>query len=257
MQIHGHTFLIAGGASGLGAATARRLIQHGGHVLIADLDESAGSQLAEDLGDHARFIAADVTDETQVASAIDAAKDLAPDGSLRAAINCAGIAIGEKLVSDDGPHRLDTFRRTVEINLIGTFNVMRLTAAAIAGTPPLEDEERGVIVNTASVAAFEGQLGQSAYAASKGAVASMTLPAARELARHGIRVVTIAPGIFDTPMLAAMPEKVRQSLQQQTVFPRRLGHAEEYAALAQQVIENPSLNGATLRLDGAIRLPPR
>ena len=256
MKIEGNTFLITGGSSGLGAGCARRLAGQGGRVLLVDLNAEAGEQLAAELGENAFFARADVTSEAEVSAAVAAAGERF--GGLHGVINCAGIAIAAKLLSRNGrPHDLGAFAKVIEVNLIGTFNVIRLAAPVMAATAPDEAGERGVIINTASVAAFDGQIGQAAYAASKGGVVSMTLPLARELARHGIRVVTIAPGIFETPMLAGLPEKARLSLEQQVPFPARLGRPDEYAMLAQQIIENPMLNGETIRLDGAIRMAPR
>jgi NAD(P)-dependent dehydrogenase (short-subunit alcohol dehydrogenase family) len=252
MQISQNTFLVTGGSSGLGAACARRFAAHGGNVVIADLNDAAGQALAQELGQTALFVHTDVTDEASVQHAIVAAHK--GFGGLHGAVQCAGIVLGERIVGKDKPHALASFAKVVGVNLIGTFNVLRLAAAAMAGNVPTAGGERGVIVNTASVAAFDGQIGQAAYAASKGGVASLTLPAARELAKHGIRVMAIAPGIFDTPMLASLPEPVRVSLGQQVPFPPRLGRPEEYAALAQHIIENEMLNGTVIRLDGAIRM---
>jgi NAD(P)-dependent dehydrogenase (short-subunit alcohol dehydrogenase family) len=242
------TFLVAGGGSGLGAATARTLEGAGAYVVVADLKGEAA-------GDNARFVETDVTEAESVQRAIDAA--LEHFGGLQGAINCAGIASAEKVLGREEPHSLKSFSRVVEVNLIGTFNVVRLAAEAIAKSEPNESGERGVIVNTASVAAFDGQIGQVAYSASKGGVAAMTLPIARELARHGIRVVAIAPGIFDTPMLAGLPEAARESLGKQMPFPSRLGRPEEFAALVRHIIENEMLNGEVIRLDAAIRLADR
>jgi NAD(P)-dependent dehydrogenase (short-subunit alcohol dehydrogenase family) len=253
MNIQGHTFLITGGGSGLGAACARRLVSDGARVVIADINSEAGETLASELGDAARFVRADVTSEVDVVTAVSAAQAF---GDLRGAINCAGIAIAERLVGRDGPHDIGHFSKVVAINLIGTFNVLRHAAAALIENEPIGDE-RGVLINTASVAAYDGQIGQVAYAASKGGVVAMTLPAARELARFGIRVVTIAPGIFDTPMLAGLPEEARESLGRQVPYPSRLGHPEEYAALAAHIIANQMLNGEVIRLDGAIRMAPK
>ena len=268
MHIPGHPFLITGAASGLGAACARELTQCGANVVLADVNAIAGREIADELGEHAAFAEADVTQPADVQTAIDLA--LARFGSLSGAINCAGILGAARIAGRDGPHDLDLFRRVIEVNLIGTFNVMRLAAAAmIAGAPQAsgagktntagaenasDNNERGVIINTSSVAAFEGQLGQAAYAASKGGVASLTLPAARELAKFGIRVVAIAPGVFDTAMMQAAPDPVQQSLTEQCVFPPRFGQADEFAQLVQQIIENPMLNGSVLRLDGAMRM---
>ncbi len=254
MQIANSTFLITGGGSGLGAATARMVVANGGRVVIADINERAGAALAGELGPAARFLATDVTSEDSVQAAVAQA---AAGGNLRGVVNCAGIAIAQRLLGRDGPHALDAFNRVVQINLVGTFNVIRLAAAAMSAQQPDEQGERGVIVCTASVAAFDGQIGQAAYSASKGGVAAMTLPAARELARLGIRVMTIAPGIFDTPMMAGLPEKARQSLGEQVPFPSRLGRPEEYAALVRHIFENQMLNGEVIRLDGALRMAAR
>jgi NAD(P)-dependent dehydrogenase (short-subunit alcohol dehydrogenase family) len=248
MEARGRTFLVTGGGSGLGAATARTLEGEGANVVVADLR-------GEGAGPNARFVEADVTDEGSVKGAIDVA--LESFGALHGAINCAGIASAEKVLGREGPHSLESFSKVVEVNLVGTFNVVRLAAEAMARNEPTEGGERGVIVNTASVAAFDGQIGQVAYAASKGGVAAMTLPVARELARHGIRVVAIAPGIFDTPMLAGLPRAARESLGKQMPFPSRLGRPEEFAALVRHIIENEMLNGEVIRLDAAIRLAPR
>ena len=252
MQIKDSVFLIPGGASGLGAATARRLVGGGAKVMIVDLDGAAAQRFAGDLGERSRFEVADVTDEAQVRRAIDSA--VSAFGALHGLINCAGIAPGERVIGKSGPHRLETFDRTIRINLIGTFNALRLAAHAMSENKPNDDGERGIIINTASVAAFEGQIGQAAYSASKGGIVAMALPIARELARFGIRVMTIAPGIFDTPMLQGMSEEIRTSLGAQVPFPSRLGTPEEYARLAAFIIENPMLNGEVIRLDGAIRM---
>ncbi|MBW3597157.1 MAG: SDR family NAD(P)-dependent oxidoreductase [Planctomycetes bacterium] len=255
MQLAGHSFLVTGGASGLGAACAVRFHAAGASVIAADRDAAKGEAIASQLGERAAFVETDVTDPDSVQAAIDAASRLGP---LRGVVNCAGILDGARIVGREGPHDLEMFARVVNVNLVGTFNVLRLAAAAMAALPPVGDDgERGVIINTASVAAFEGQIGQAAYAASKGGVASMTLPAARELAKLGIRVVAIAPGIFETAMMQAALESVRESLAGQTVFPPRFGDPREFAALAQHVIENPMLNGAVLRLDGAVRMAAR
>jgi NAD(P)-dependent dehydrogenase (short-subunit alcohol dehydrogenase family) len=255
MQLPGSTFLVSGGASGLGAATARLFAANQANIVIADLNIAAGEALAEELGATARFVRTDVTDGASTQAAVHAA--LEAFGSLQGAINCAGIGIAERTLGRDKPHPLEAFARVIQVNLIGTFNVIRLAAAAIAQSEPNAAGERGVIINTASVAAFEGQIGQAAYSASKGGVVGMTLPIARDLARNGIRVATIAPGIFDTPMLAGLPEPARLSLGQQVPFPARLGRPAEYAALAQHIIENEMLNGEVIRLDGAIRMGPR
>ncbi len=259
MQIGNHVFLVTGGASGLGAATARLLTTEGGSVVIADLDRAAGENLAAELGPSARFALTDVTSENDAQAAIDLA--LHAFGQLHGLINCAGIAPSEKVVGREGPHRLDSFAKTININLVGTFNMIRLAAAAIAKEAPGEDGERGIIVNTASIAAFDGQIGQAAYAASKGGVAALTLPIARELARSGIRVVTIAPGIFETPLMskltAAFPQEKQEALAKSVPFPQRLGRPAEFAALVRHIVENVMLNGETIRLDGALRMPPR
>jgi NAD(P)-dependent dehydrogenase (short-subunit alcohol dehydrogenase family) len=255
MQIKDHVFLVTGGASGLGAAVARMLIAEGGAVLIADLQRESGQALAAELGPAARFAVTDVTSEQDGVAAIDVA--LSAFGHLHGLVNCAGVAPSEKVLGREGPHRLQTFAKTININLVGTFNMIRLAAAAIAKQDPGQDGERGVIVNTASIAAFDGQIGQAAYAASKGGVAALTLPIARELARSGIRVVTIAPGIFATPMMAGFSAEVQQSLAQSVPFPPRLGQPEEFAALVRHIFENRMLNGETIRLDGALRMAPR
>jgi NAD(P)-dependent dehydrogenase (short-subunit alcohol dehydrogenase family) len=255
MQITGHTFLVSGGSSGLGAACVRTLAAAGGNVVVVDLDRDKGEALAAELGPRVRFAAADVTDEVSVQAAVRLAEQTF--GGLHGSIQCAGIGLAERLLGKSGPHGLGAFARVININLVGTFNVLRLAAEAISRGSPGPTGERGVLVNTASVAAFEGQIGQVAYAASKGGVASMTLPLARELARLGIRVVTIAPGIFDTPLLAGLPEPARQSLGQQVPFPSRLGRPEEFATLAQHILENEMLNGTVIRLDGALRMAPK
>ena len=255
MEIANGTFLVTGGGSGLGAATARLLAESGARVLVADVDEEVGENTASGIGDGARSVYADVTDEESVQNALDAALDAF--GSLSGIVNCAGVGSAERVLGRNGPHPLDAFVRTVQINLIGTFNVVRLGAAVMAQNEPTTDGERGVIVNTASVAAFDGQIGQVAYSASKAGVAGMMLPVARELAQHGIRVMAIAPGIFDTPMLAALPEEARESLSKQVPFPPRLGRPGEYAALVKHIIENEMLNGEIIRLDGSIRMAAR
>jgi NAD(P)-dependent dehydrogenase (short-subunit alcohol dehydrogenase family) len=267
MDIKGTVALITGGASGLGAATARRLFDGGASVVLVDLPASAGDAFAAELtasapdpasGRTAVFVPADVTDEAQVQAAVDAAVALGP---LRVVVNCAGIATPGKVLGRDGVLPLETFSRVIQINLVGTFNVIRLAAAAMAAAEPASTElggpERGVIINTASVAAYDGQIGQPAYAASKGAVAAMTLPIARELARSLIRVVTIAPGIFETPMMAGLPQEAQDSLGQQVPHPSRLGRPAEYANLAAHIVDNAMLNGETIRLDGAIRMGPK
>jgi len=252
VQIKGSTFFVTGGASGLGAATARRLVAGGANVAIADNRLEAAASVANEMGPNASFAAADVADEAQVSEAIAAARK--KFGALHGAVNCAGIAAGERVLGKDGPHRMDTFRRAVEINLIGTFNVLRLAARAMADNPPDREGSRGIIINTASIAAFDGQVGQAAYSASKAGVVGLTLPAARELARLGIRVMTIAPGIFETPMMAGMSDAVRASLAAQVPFPPRLGQPEEFAALVEHIVQNTMLNGEVIRLDGALRM---
>jgi len=263
MDIRGAVALVTGGASGLGAATAKRLFDAGASVVLLDLPSSSGEALAAELnasgsGSKAVFVPADVTDEAQVQAAVDAAAAL---GALRIVVNCAGVATPGKVLGRDGVLPLESFTKVVQINLVGTFNVIRLAAAAMAATEPVSTElggpERGVIVNTASVAAFDGQIGQPAYAASKGAVAAMTLPVARELARSLIRVMAIAPGIFETPMLAGLPQDAQDSLGQQVPHPARLGRPAEYANLVAHIVENAMLNGETIRLDGAIRMAPK
>ncbi|PDT39681.1 MULTISPECIES: SDR family NAD(P)-dependent oxidoreductase [Sinorhizobium] len=255
MLILDKVFLVAGGGSGLGAAVARMFVAEGAQVVIADVNEEAGAAIAAELGDRACFVRTDVTSETDGAAAVQAALD--GFGHVHGLINCAGIAPGEKVLGRDGPHRLDSFARAISINLIGTFNMIRLAAAAIAREEPDLEGGRGVIVNTASVAAFDGQIGQAAYAASKGGVVAMTLPIARELARSGIRVVSIAPGIFETPMMAGMPQEVQDSLGKSVPFPPRLGRPGEYASLVRHICENDMLNGEVIRLDGALRMGAR
>ncbi len=253
MNLNGTGTLVAGGASGLGEATARELAARGARVAIVDLNEERGPQLAEQLG--GLFTAADVTDEERVGAAVDEAVEAF--GGLRFAVSCAGIGLAERTVGRDGPAPLAPFETVVRVNLIGTFNVLRLCAAAMAANDPGDDGERGAVVMTASIAAFEGQIGQAAYSASKGGVVGLTLPAARDLARLGIRVCTIAPGLFDTPLLAGLPDEAREALGEQIPFPSRLGRPEEYARLACQIAENEMLNGEVVRLDGALRMPPR
>ena len=252
MQLEGQSAIISGGASGLGAATARRLAARGARVLVADVQDAAGQALAAEIG--GRFVHCDVTSEADVLAAVDAAQALAP---LRVAVSCAGIAPAARTLGKQGPHPLDLFRRVLDINLLGSFNLTRLAAAVMAQQPALADGERGVVINTASVAAFDGQIGQVAYAASKAGIAGMTLPLARDLSRDGIRVMTIAPGIFATPMLLGMPEDVQVALGQMVPFPQRLGRPEEFAALVEAIVANPMLNGEVIRLDGAIRLQPK
>jgi NAD(P)-dependent dehydrogenase (short-subunit alcohol dehydrogenase family) len=255
LQVGESTFFITGGGSGLGAATARLLAENGAHVALADVDEEAGEQMASQIGSGAEFVRTDVTDEESVQDALDSVVEIF--GSLDGVVNCAGIGPAARVVGKKGVHDLGLFTKTVEINLVGTFNVIRFAAVRLAENELGEDGERGVIINTASVAAYDGQIGQAAYAASKGGVVALTLPVARELASSGIRVVTIAPGIFETPMLAALPEDARASLGKQVPFPPRLGRPEEYAALAKHIVENQMLNGEVIRLDGAIRMAPR
>lgn len=255
MQVENKGVLISGGASGLGAACARLLHQAGAKVVIADLNNETGDALAAELGDSALFVKTNVTDEESVQAAVKAAVDTF--GNLSITINCAGIGPAERVLGKNGPGSLALFTKVIQVNLIGTFNTIRLASAAMATNTPNEGGERGVIINTASVAAFDGQIGQAAYSASKGGIVGMTLPIARELARYGIRVMTIAPGIFDTPLLGTLPESTRQSLGQQVPFPPRLGRPDEYATLAKHIIENEMLNGEVIRLDGAIRMQPR
>jgi len=246
--------LVTGGASGLGAATVKAIVDGGGRAVVVDRDAATGGELARSLGDRVRFAAADVTSEEEIRKAIAVAKEAF--GGLNVAVNCAGVGVAAKTMSKRGPFPLELFRKCIEVNLVGTFNVIRLAAEAMAEQPPGEDGERGVIVNTASVAAFEGQIGQAAYSASKGGVVGMTLPIARDLSSYGIRVLTIAPGLFNTPMLAMMPEEGRQKLASQIPFPHRLGEPREYGQLVRAIIENTMLNGETIRLDGAIRMQP-
>jgi NAD(P)-dependent dehydrogenase (short-subunit alcohol dehydrogenase family) len=253
MDISGAGALVAGGASGLGAATARALHEQGADLTIADVNEERGKAIADELD--ARFVACDVRDEEQVQAAVDAAKEA--DGGLKISICCAGTGWAQRVASSKGVHPLMPFETIVSINLIGTFNVLRLAAQAMLDNEPGEDGERGVCVNTASIAAYDGQIGQIAYSASKGGVVGMTLPAARDLSRSGIRVVTIAPGLFDTPLLAALPEEAREALGKTMPFPQRLGLPEEYAALAIHIVGNRMLNGEVIRLDGALRMAPR
>jgi NAD(P)-dependent dehydrogenase (short-subunit alcohol dehydrogenase family) len=252
MRLAQHTFLVTGGASGLGAGCVRRFVEQEAKVVIADMNEASGQLLAKELGDRVRFVRTDVTDEASARQAVSFAVQSL--GGLHGVVQCAGIVHGEKILGRDTVHDLAAFSRVIHVNLIGTFNMMRLAAEAMAKNAPTPGGERGVIINTASVAAFEGQIGQAAYAASKGGIVSLILPAARELAKVGIRVVAIAPGIFDTPMLSSLPEPVRISLGQQVPFPPRLGKPEEYAALAQHLVENEMLNGCVIRLDGAVRM---
>jgi NAD(P)-dependent dehydrogenase (short-subunit alcohol dehydrogenase family) len=253
MNLDGLGTLVAGGASGLGAATARALAERGARVAIADLDEEKGAALAKEI--RGVSFRADVTDEAEVEGAVEGA--VQEFGSIGFAVSCAGIGWAERVVGKDGPAKLRPFETVVRVNLIGTFNVLRLAAAAMAQNEPGDDGERGAVVMTASIAAFDGQIGQSAYASSKGGIVGLTLPAARDLSRNGIRVCTIAPGTFDTPLLAGLPEAAREALGQQIPFPQRLGKPEEFAALACHIAENRMLNGEVIRLDGALRMPPR
>ncbi len=255
MDLTNKGVLVTGGASGLGAACVRLLTQSGAKAIIADMNPQTGEAFAKEMGDAARFVNTNVTDEESVQAAIKAAVDFC--GSLHIVINCAGIGVAERVLGKTGPSSLASFTKVINVNLIGTFNVIRLASAVLAENTPNQDGERGVIVNTASVAAFDGQIGQAAYSASKGGIVGMTLPIAREFARFGIRVMTIAPGLFNTPLLGSLPEAARISLGQQVPFPSRLGEPSEYAALAKHIIENPMLNGETIRLDGAIRMQPR
>ncbi|MGA9418083.1 MAG: 3-hydroxyacyl-CoA dehydrogenase [Candidatus Cybelea sp.] len=254
MQLAGRTFLVSGGSSGLGAACVREFVRGGANAVICDVSEH-GAELARALGDAVHFARADVTDSGQVQAAVDAA--VQRFGGLHGAINCAGIATAERVIGRDGPLPLERFSKVIAVNLIGTFNVIRLAAAKMLERPVEPGEDRGVIVCTASVAAYDGQIGQAAYAASKGGIVGLTLPVAREFAQHQIRVASIAPGIFDTPMLAGLPEAARESLGKQVPFPSRLGKPAEYAALARHIVENQMLNGEVIRLDGAIRMAPR
>lgn len=253
MDLNNTVALVTGGASGLGRATTERLLAAGAQVVMVDLNAEVGQQVAAELGDSAHFVTADVTNEEQVQAAVDTATSL---GQLRVVVNCAGVATPGKLVSRKGPLALDAFSKVLNINVVGTVNVCRLAAAAMQAQESV-GEERGVIVNTASVAAFDGQIGQIAYSASKGAIASVTLPMARELASSQIRVVTIAPGIFETPMMAGLPEEAQESLAKSIPHPSRLGKPAEYAQLVESIVANPMLNGETIRLDGAIRMAPK
>ena len=255
METRDRVFLITGAGSGLGAATAQRLARAGARLVLVDVNVAGGNAVASAVGEQACFVQADVCREEDVSAAIAEARHRY--GALHGAVNCAGVAPAERILGKAAPHSLDVFRRTLEVNLIGTFNVMRLAAQAMSENAPTADGERGVIVNTASVAAFEGQVGQAAYSASKAGVAGMTLPAARELARFGIRVMTIAPGIFETPMLAAMSAEVQASLGAQVPFPSRLGKPDEYAMLVEHIVSNRMLNGEVIRLDGALRMGPK
>jgi len=255
MQLKGSTFIVTGGASGLGEGTATTLIEGGANVIIADLQADKGQALAQRLGKQACFIKTDVTSEDDAKAAV--ARALKEFGALQGLVNCAGIAVAEKTVGKNGPHALASFTRCITVNLIGTFNMIRIAAETMIKGQPNASGERGVIVSTASVAAYDGQIGQAAYSASKGGIVGMTLPIARDLARDGIRVCTIAPGIFETPMLLGMSKEVQDALGKMVPFPPRLGRASEYAALAKHIIENEMLNGETIRLDGAIRMAPK
>lgn len=255
MQIENRVFVITGAGSGLGAAVARMAVGAGARAVLLDVNAEAGAAMAAELGAAARFVRTDVTSGPEGEAAVAAA--LEAFGRIDVAVNCAGVAPGEKIVGREGPHGLESFARAIQINLVGTFNMLRLAADAMAKNAPGEGGERGVIVNTASIAAYDGQIGQAAYAASKGGVAALTLPSARELARHGIRVMTIAPGIFATPMMAGLPQEVQDSLGANVPFPPRLGNPAEYAALVRHIVENQMLNGEVIRLDGALRMAPK
>ncbi len=255
MKIQGRGALVSGGASGLGAATARMLVEAGARVVIADVNDQLGQKLAQELGSSVIFVKTDITQEEQVKSLVEQA--VKHTGGLHILVNTAGIGVGEKVLGKNGPHDLKKFTRVIQVNLIGTFDVLRQASQPMASNAPDEGGNRGVIINTASIAAFDGQIGQVAYSASKGGIVGLTLPAARDLSRHGIRVVTIAPGIFETPLLGALSEEIRASLGQQVPFPPRLGKPSEYAALVRHIIENDMLNGETIRLDGALRMAPK
>jgi NAD(P)-dependent dehydrogenase (short-subunit alcohol dehydrogenase family) len=254
LQLQHSVFFVTGGASGLGEATVRLLAESGGRVVIADVNEPRGRQVAGELGDRVRFARVDVADESSVQRGLGIAAEL---GTLRGVVNAAGIVLAERVLGKSAPHALDAFSRVIQVNLVGTFNVIRLASAIMSASEPGPTGERGVIVNTASVAAFDGQIGQAAYSASKGGIVGMTLPVARELARFGIRVMTIAPGIFDTPLMGSLPQAARDSLATQVPFPPRLGRPSEYAALVKHIVENEMLNGEVIRLDGAIRMAPK
>jgi NAD(P)-dependent dehydrogenase (short-subunit alcohol dehydrogenase family) len=255
MQLKDSVFLITGGASGLGAATARIAIDNGAKVVIADLQAELGQKLAESFGANARYLKTDVTSEADAKAAVELA--VKSFGGLQVLVNCAGIGLAQKTVGKDGPHDLAGFMRVININLVGSFNMIRIAAATMIKGTPNAAGERGVIVNTASVAAFDGQIGQAAYSASKGGIVGMTLPIARDLSRDGVRVVTIAPGLFETPLLAGLPKEAQESLGKQVPFPSRLGRPPEYGALVRHIVENEMLNGETIRLDGAIRMAPK
>ncbi len=254
MQVKSNVVLVTGGASGLGGATSKAIVDAGGKVAIADVNAELGERYAKELGANAKFVKCDVTSEADAKAAVDAACAM---GKLVGLVNCAGIGTAAKTVGKDGPHRLDMFTRVININLIGTFNMIRLAASAMCANEPNDEGERGVIVNTASVAAYDGQIGQAAYSASKGGIVGMTLPIARDLARDGVRVVTIAPGLFLTPLLQGLPEAAQQSLGKQVPFPPRLGRPPEFAQLVSHIFANVMLNGETIRLDGAIRMAPK
>jgi len=255
MQIKDRVFIITGGASGLGAATGRMLVGEGAKVILADLNEAGGKALAAELGANARFITTNVADEASAKACVEAA--VAAFGGVHGLVNCAGIGPAERVLGRNGPHSLDLFAKVVAVNLVGSFNMIRLASEVMAKGEPNAAGERGVIVSTASVAAYDGQIGQAAYSASKGGIVGMTLPIARELARFGIRVMTIAPGIFETPMLLGMPQEVQDALGKMVPFPSRLGKPAEYAALVRHIVENEMLNGEVIRLDGAIRMAPK
>lgn len=255
MKIENSVAVVTGGASGLGEATVRNIISKGGKAVILDLAEEKGNKMVEELGENVYFVKTDVTDESSVQAALDKAVELF--GNIHALVNCAGIGLAEKTYGKKGKHDLSSFSKVIQVNLIGTFNVIRLTAEKMTENEPNEDNERGVIVNTASVAAYEGQMGQVAYSASKGGIVGMTLPIARDLSTLGIRVMTIAPGLFETPLFGSLPDKAKQALGEMTPFPSRLGYPSEYARLTESIIENPMLNGETIRLDGTIRMQPR
>lgn len=255
MKLENNTVVVTGGASGLGAAVSRKIIEKGGSVIIADLNEESGNNLATELGPKAIFALTDVTDSDSINATLDIAQ--AQPGTFRAVVNCAGILTAGKVVGKNGPHCLDTYAKVINVNLVGTFNVIRLSAARFITNEPDDENERGVVINTASVAAFDGQMGQAAYSASKAGVAGMTLPLSRDLAREGVRVMTIAPGIFDTAMMAGMTEEVRAGLSATVPFPPRLGRPDEFAHLASHILENTMLNGEVIRLDGALRMSAR
>ncbi|MAZ06105.1 MAG: 3-hydroxyacyl-CoA dehydrogenase [Halomonas sp.] len=252
MKIQDHHFIVTGASSGIGEAVSRRLVALGARVTMADINDDKGHTIAAELGQNTQFCRTDISDEASVQACVDAAEK--HFGAISGVVNCAGIPGAERVVGREGPHRLESFQRALNVNLLGTFNMIRLAADKMQHNEPGPDNERGVIINTASVAAFDGQIGQAGYAASKGGIVSMTLPIARELARFGIRVMTIAPGLFKTPMMDVLPEEVQKSLGESVPFPQRLGNPDEYASLAQQIIENTMLNGETIRLDGAIRM---